>query len=72
MSPTATSTAVRYEPVAMARPEGETFALTLPTDGHRADAALQATLARPGVVRDALQTMHDILTADLRRKATSR
>ena len=46
--------------------------LTLATDGLRADAALQATLHRPGVVRDALRTMHDILTSDLRRKATSR
>lgn len=72
MSPTATSTAVRYESVAQTRPEGDGFTLTLPTDGLRSDAALEASLARPAVVRDALRTMHDILTSDLRRKATSR
>lgn len=70
--PQSTATAVRYESQPETRPDGDSFVLTLPTDGLRASASLQATLQRPGVVRDALRTMHDILTADLRRKATSR
>ena len=67
-----TATAVRYESQPEARPDGDAFVLTLPTDGLRAKASMQATLQRPGVVRDALRTMHDILTSDLRRKANSR
>lgn len=67
-----TATAVRYTNTADTRPDAEAFVLSLPTDGLRAEASLRATLQRPGVVRDALRTMHDILTSDLRRKATSR
>ena len=44
----------------------------VPTDGERATAALSARLHRPGVVRDALLALGDVLSSDLRRKATDR
>jgi hypothetical protein len=46
--------------------------VTIPTDRERADASLAARLHRPGVVRDALLAMGDVLSSDLRRKATDR
>lgn len=44
----------------------------IPTDGERGAAHLAARLHRPGVVRDALLAMGDVLASDLRRKATDR
>src|SRR6185295_1199502 len=44
----------------------------VPTDGARGAASLAARLHRPGVVRDALLAMGDVLSSDLRRKATDR
>jgi hypothetical protein len=49
-----------------------TFQLHLPTDGERAAARIKARLAKPGVVRDALLAMGDILMTDLRFKARDR
>src|SRR5437879_957901 len=46
--------------------------VAIATDGQRADAKLAARLHRPGVVRDALLAMGDVLASDLRRKATDR
>jgi hypothetical protein len=43
----------------------------IPTDGKR-PASLVARLHRPGIVRDALLAMGDVLASDLRRKATDR
>src|SRR5688500_14618534 len=49
-----------------------TMKLTVSTDAQRGDATLAARLHRPGVVRDALLAMGDVLASDLRRKATDR
>lgn len=46
--------------------------VSVPTDGQRGDAHLAARLHRPGVVRDALLAMGDVLASDLRRKASDR
>jgi len=46
--------------------------VVMPTDAQRGDAKLAARLHRPGVVRDALLAMGDVLSSDLRRKATDR
>ncbi len=50
----------------------DALSLFLPTDAVRGEAQLTAVLKRPGVVRDALVTMGDILAQDLRRKASDR
>jgi len=64
-------------PVAFAAPRVETAAdgamrIVVPTDGARGEVALQARLHRPGVVRDALLAMGDVLASDLTRKPTDR
>ena len=41
--------------------------VTVSTDGERADATFAARIHRPGVVRDALLAMGDVLASDLRR-----
>jgi len=46
--------------------------IVLPTDGEHGDVALAARLHRPGVVRDALLTLGDVLSSDLSRKPTDR
>lgn len=48
------------------------FSLRLPTDGVRGEHRLRARLARPGMVRDALLTVAEILASDLRFKASDR
>ena len=63
---------VRYAPADEPSPQGEGLRLSLPTDAVRGACRLDARLQRPGVTRDALLTMSEILTSDLRRKATSR
>jgi len=63
---------VRYAPATDPVAEGDAFRLRIPTDGIRADCRLVAELNRPGVVRDALLTMGEILTSDLRRRPRSR
>jgi len=46
--------------------------IAIATDGNRKDAALAARLHRPGVARDALMAIGDVLGSDLRRKANDR
>jgi hypothetical protein len=46
--------------------------IRLPTDGLRSSARVVAALERPGVVRDALLTIGDVLMSDLRFKARDR
>ena len=46
--------------------------IAIPTDAERPAARLAARLHRPGVVRDALLAMGDVLGSDLRRKANDR
>jgi len=64
-------------PVAFGRTRVETapdgsMRIVVPTDAERGDVALVARLHRPGVVRDALLAMGDVLAGDLGRKATDR
>lgn len=63
---------VRYADATDPVAEGDSFHLRIPTDGVRADCRLVADLQRPGVVRDALLTMGEILTSDLRFRPRSR
>ncbi|MEM9454273.1 MAG: hypothetical protein AAGF11_08850 [Myxococcota bacterium] len=63
---------VRYAPATDPVAEGDAFRLRIPTDGIRADCGLIAELERPGVIRDALLTMGEILTSDLRFRPRSR
>lgn len=51
--------------------DDENFRLHLPTDAIR-EGGLVAKLARPGVMRDALLTVADVLASDLRFKARDR
>lgn len=51
--------------------DDENFRLHLPTDAVR-EGSLVAKLARPGVMRDALLTVADVLASDLRFKARDR
>jgi hypothetical protein len=46
--------------------------ITLPVDAERGGTNLAARLHRPGVMRDALLALGDVLGSDLRRKATDR
>lgn len=46
--------------------------VVIPTDGERGGAKLAARLHRPGVMRDALLALGDVLGSDLRRKANDR
>ncbi len=62
---------VSFAPATVTTTRRETR-LRIPTDGQRATAQLAARLHRPGVVRDALLAMGDVLASDLRRKATDR
>lgn len=72
MTSQAAEVRVRYAPATDPVAEGDAFRLRIPTDGIRADCALTAELQRPGVVRDALLTMGEILTSDLRFRPRSR
>jgi hypothetical protein len=63
---------VRYaEPAGPIADDGS-FRLRLYTDGVRAQSSLVARLARPGVVRDALLTLGEVLASDLRFRASDR
>jgi hypothetical protein len=46
--------------------------VVIPTDSERGDVAIAARLHRPGVVRDALLALGDVLATDLVRKPTDR
>ncbi|HEY0990496.1 MAG TPA: hypothetical protein VGD80_25760, partial [Kofleriaceae bacterium] len=46
--------------------------ISIPTDAERGEIELSARLHRPGVIRDALLALGDVLSADLTRKPTDR
>lgn len=72
MSEAFASVRVRYaEPAGPVADDGS-FRLLLPTDGIRGQSRLVARLARPGVVRDALLTLGEVLASDLRFRASDR
>ncbi|PRQ05021.1 hypothetical protein ENSA5_04470 [Enhygromyxa salina] len=72
MSPTdVAEVKLRYAAASDPITDDETFRLHLPTDAVR-DGALVAKLSRPGVIRDALMTVADVLASDLRFKARDR
>lgn len=56
---------------AVVAPDGA-MRVVVPTDAERGDLELFARLHRPGVVRDALLAMGDVLASDLGRKPTDR
>jgi SWIM zinc finger len=58
-------------PRAATAPDGA-MRVVVPTDGERGDVELSARLHRPGVIRDALLAMGDVLSSDLVRKPTDR
>ncbi len=62
---------LRYAAASKAITDDDSFRLHLPTDAVRG-ASLVAKLERPGVVRDALMTIADVLASDLRFKARDR
>ncbi len=72
MTSQAAEVRVRYAPAADPVAEGDAFRLRIPTDGIRSDCRLVADLQRPGIVRDALLTMGEILTSDGRHAPRSR
>lgn len=63
---------VRYAETPEPRIDGDTLHLSVPTDGLRARCRLSARVTRPGIVRDSLLTLGDILATDLRFKARDR
>jgi hypothetical protein len=62
---------LRYAAAADPITDDDNFRLHLPTDAIR-EGGLVAKLARPGVMRDALLTVADVLASDLRFKARDR
>lgn len=62
---------LRYAKASDPITDDSTFRLSLPTDEVRG-AGSDAELVRPGVVRDALLTVADVLASDLRFKARDR
>src|SRR6185295_10477191 len=46
--------------------------IVIPTDAERGEVELSARLHRPGVIRDALLALGDVLSSDLTRKPTDR
>ena len=72
MSPTdVAEVKLRYAAATEPITDDESFRLQLPTDACR-PSSLTATLTRPGVAREALLTVADILASDLRFKARDR
>src|SRR5262245_9851262 len=63
---------VSFAPTKVATAPDGALRIRLATDNERAGAQLAARLHRPGVLRDALLAMGDVLASDLRRKATDR
>jgi hypothetical protein len=63
---------VSYAPVKTVVAADGGMRITIPVDAKRGDAHLAARLHRPGVVRDALLALGDVLASDLRRKASDR
>lgn len=72
MSPTdVAEVKLRYVAASDPITDDDSFRLHLPTDAVRS-GSLIATLTRPGVARDALLTIADVLASDLRFKAPDR
>ncbi len=72
MSPTdVAEVKLRYAAASDPITDDDSFRLHLPTDAVRG-GSLVATLTRPGVARDALLTVADVLASDLRFKARDR
>lgn len=63
---------VRYEPPAAPTVDGDRLDLVLSSDGVRAGPSVRGELVRPGVARDALLGIGDVLASDLRFKAQDR
>jgi hypothetical protein len=63
---------VSYAPVKTAVAGDGAMRITIPVDANRGNVHLAARLHRPGVVRDALLALGDVLGSDLRRKASDR
>ena len=63
---------VAFGPALVTTGEDGAMRVALPSDGERGEVALSARLHRPGVVRDALLAMGDVLTSDLTRKPADR
>src|SRR5262249_13994122 len=63
---------VSFAPTKVTTAPDGAMRVRLATDNERSAARLAARLHRPGVVRDALLAMGDVLASDLRRKATDR
>lgn len=63
---------VSFAPVATTVAADGAMRITIPVDAQRGDVQLAARLHRPGVARDALLALGDVLGSDLRRKATDR
>lgn len=63
---------VRYDAPKVPSADTEHLHLALSTDGVRSSAAVRGEVVHPGVVRDALLTVADVLSSDLRFKAQDR
>ena len=63
---------VRYDAPKVPSADAEHLHLALSTDGVRSSAAVRGEVVHPGVVRDALLTVADVLSSDLRFKAQDR
>ncbi|MBN2495255.1 MAG: hypothetical protein JXR96_11730 [Deltaproteobacteria bacterium] len=63
---------VRYGELPEPTTADDRFGLRLPTDAERSAAHLVASLERPGVVRDALLAMGDVLASDLSYRSSDR
>jgi len=67
-----TEVRVRYEELPDPVTAEGSFQLRIRTDGLRAAGRLSAEIERPGVLRDSLLTLGEVLASDLRRKASDR
>lgn len=63
---------VAYSAAQVTTADDGAMRVSLPSDGERGAVALLARLHRPGVIRDALLAMGDVLTSDLTRKPADR
>ena len=63
---------VSFAPTKVSTAQDGALRIRLATDNERPGAQLAARVHRPGVIRDALLAMGDVLASDLRRKATDR
>jgi hypothetical protein len=63
---------VSYAPVKTTVAGDGAMRITIPVDAERGNVQLAARLHRPGVARDALLAIGDVLGSDLRRKASDR